>query len=110
MSRGYSCIMVVVDKLTRYAHFIPLAHSFSALQVATAFMTQVYKLHGLPHALVSNRDKVFTNLLWKEMFKQARTELWMSSAYHPQTNGTTERVNRCMETYLHCFVHSCPHR
>ena len=92
-SRGYSCIMVVVDKLTRYAHLIPLAHPFKALQVATAFMTHVYKLHGLPYALVSDRDKVFTNLLWKEMFKQAGTKLRMSSAYHPQTDGQTERIN-----------------
>ncbi|XBI43525.1 hypothetical protein VPH35_108289 [Triticum aestivum] len=110
ISRGFSCIMVVVDKLTRYAHFIPLAHPFSALQVATTFMTHVYKLHGLPHAMVSDRDRVFTSRLWKELFCQAGTELRMSSAYHPQTDGTTERVNQCLETYLRCFVHSCPHR
>ena len=102
--------MVVVYKLTRYAHFIPLAHPFSAIQVGAAFMNQVYKLHGLPYAMVSDKDRVFTSNLWKELFKQAGTELRMSSAYHPQTDGTTERVNQCMETFLRCFVHSCPHR
>lgn len=110
MSRGYSCIMVVVDKLTRYAHFIPLAHPFSAIQVASIFMQQIYKHHGLPYAIVSDRDRVFTSTLWRELFKLAGTELRMSSAYHPQTDGTTERVNQCMETYLRCFVHSCPHK
>ncbi|KAE8775797.1 putative polyprotein [Hordeum vulgare] len=110
LSRDYSCIMVVVDKLTRYAHFIPLAHPFSAIQVVNAFMTNIYKLHGLPYAMVSNRDRVFTSTLWKELFKQAGMELRTSSSYHPQTDGTTERVNQCMVTYLRCFVHCCPQR
>lgn len=90
MSRGYSCIMVVVDKLTRYAHFVPLAHPFSAVQVASAYMANIYKYHGLPYALVSDRDHIFTSKLWRELFRQAGTELRMSSAYHPQTDGTTE--------------------
>uniref|UniRef100_A0A8R7P8F2 Integrase catalytic domain-containing protein n=1 Tax=Triticum urartu TaxID=4572 RepID=A0A8R7P8F2_TRIUA len=73
-------------------------------------MTNIYKYHGLPHALVSNRDRIFTSKLWRELFRQAGTELRMSSAYHPQTDGTTERVNQCLESYLRCFVHACPHR
>lgn len=109
-SKGYTCIMVVVDKLTRYAHFVPLTHPFTALQVASAYMTNVYKYHGLPYALVSDRDKIFTSTLWRELFRLAGTELRMSSAYHPQTDGTTERVNQCLESYLRCFVHACPHR
>lgn len=109
-SKGYTCILVVVDKLTRYAHFVPLSHPFTALQAATAYMTNIYKLHGLSYALVSDCDWVFTSSLWKELSKQAGTQLKMSSAYHPQTDGTTERVNQCVEAHLHCFVHVCPHR
>jgi len=109
-SHSYDCILVVVDKFSKYAHFIPLAHPYSAFQVAMTYMEQVYKLHGLPEAIISHRDKVFTNTLWKELFRLAGTQLQMSNAYHPQTDGQTERVNQCLEGYLRCFVHSYPHK
>jgi transposase InsO family protein len=105
-SSGYNCVLVVVDKLSRYTHFIPLAHPFTSFQVAQAYMLQVYKLHGLPVAIISDRYKVFTSNLWRELFKLSQTQLQMSSAYHPQTDGTTERVNQCLETYLRCFTHA----
>jgi hypothetical protein len=107
-SSGYNCILVVVDKLSRYAHFIPLSHPFTALQVAQAYMLHVYKLHGLPATIISNRDKVFTSNLWCDLFRLSQTQLRMSSSYHPQTDGQTERVNQCLETYLRCFAHACP--
>jgi hypothetical protein len=97
-----------VDKFSKYAHFIKLKHPFSALQVAQSFMENVYKLHGMPTTIVSDRDKVFTSLLWKELFKLASTELCMSSAYHPQSDGQTKCVNQCIEGYLRCFIHCCP--
>ena len=56
----------------------------------------------------SHRDKVFTSNIWQELFKLLGTELKMSSAYHPQTDSQTERVNQCLETYLRCFVQACP--
>jgi transposase InsO family protein len=107
-SSHYNCILVVVDKFSKYAHFIKLKHPFSALQVAQSFMEIVYKLHGMLTTIVSDRDKVFTSLLWKELFKLASTKLCMSSAYHPQSDGQTERVNQCIEGYLKCFIHSYP--
>lgn len=107
-SAGYNCILVVVDKFSKYAHFLPLSHPFTALQIATIYMNNVFKLHGLPTTLVSDRDKIFTSNLWQELFKLLGTDLRMSSAYHPQTDGQTERVNQCLETYLRCFVHTCP--
>jgi transposase InsO family protein len=103
-------ILVVVDKLTRYAHFIPLAHPFIALQVAQAYMKDIYKLHGLPKSIISDRDKIFTGSLWQELFRLSDTPLLMSSAYHPQTDGTTERINQCLEGYLRSYVHSCPQK
>lgn len=107
-SKKFDCILVVVDKLTRYAHFLALSHPFIALTVAHTFMDNIYKLHGMPLSIVSDRDKIFTSKLWQELFKLSGVQLRMSTAYHPQTDDQTERVNQCLETYLHCFVHACP--
>ena len=71
-------------------------------------MDHVYKLHGMPTSLISDRDRIFTSNLWRELFGLAGVQLRMSSAYHPQTDGQTERVNQCLETFLRCFVNSCP--
>lgn len=107
-SANHNCILVVVDKLTKYAHFLALTHPFTAWSVAKAYLDNVYKLHGLPKYLISDRDRVFTSTLWKELFKGSGTQLCMSTAYHPQTDGQTERVNQCLEGYLRCFVNSSP--
>lgn len=107
-SSNFNSILVVVDKFSRYAHFIPLYHPFTAMQVALSYMNNVFKLHGLPTALVSNRDRIFTSNIWKELFRLTGTDLRMSTAYHRQTDGQTERVNQCLETYLRCFVNTCP--
>lgn len=107
-SGSANCIMVVVDKLTRYAHFIPLHHPFTAAKVALAFLDHVFKLHSLPEIIVSDRDPIFTSRFWKELFSLVGTDLRMSSAYHPETDGQSERVNQCLEIYLRCFTHACP--
>lgn len=99
-SGAANCVLVVVDSLTKYGHFIPLRHPFSAAVVAKAFLNHVYKLHGMPSVLVSDRDRIFTGALWQELFKLAGVELRMSSSYHPQSDGQTERLNQTMETFL----------
>lgn len=86
-SKGSNCILVVVDKFSKYAHVISLTHPFTALAMAKLFLDNIYKLHGLPSAIISDRDKIFTSTLWKELFKLANTELQMSTAYHPQMDG-----------------------
>lgn len=66
------------------------------------------KLHGPPIAIVSDRDKIFTSNMWKDIFSALKVELRYSFAYHPQTDGQTERVNQCIENYLRCMVSQEP--
>ena len=72
---GYSVIMVVVDHLSKYAHFLPLKADYTAKQVAESFFTNVVKLHGIPKSIVSDRDKVFTSQFWQHLFKLQGTTL-----------------------------------
>lgn len=108
LSASCNVILVIVDKFSKFAHFLALRHPYTALSVAQLFMDQVHCIHGLPCAIISDRDRVFTSALWKELFRRAGTQLRMSSSYHPQTDGQTERVNQCLKTFLRCFVHTCP--
>jgi IS30 family transposase len=103
-SEGKSVIMVIVDRLTKYAHFCALSHPFKSSTVATAFMEIVQKLHDSPKIIVSDRDPIFTGHFWIELFSCLGTQLAHSSSYHPQSDGQTEIVNKCLEGYLCCFV------
>jgi hypothetical protein len=101
-------ILVVVDKLTKHNHFLPLRYPFTAASVAKLFLDQVYMFHGMPLAIVSDRDRVFTSKFWQELFRLADVQLRLSSAYHTQFDGQIERVNQCMESFHRCFVSACP--
>jgi hypothetical protein len=107
-SEGSNCILVVVDRFSKYSHFIPLKHPFTALQVAKILLDVVVRLHGLPKSIVSDMDKIFTSHLWKELFKMTYTALLTNTAYHHQTDGQTERVNQCLEMFLWCCIHDSP--
>jgi hypothetical protein len=107
-SAGFDCILVVVDKFSKFAHFIPLKHPYTTLSVRTTYMKEVFKLHSMPEVIISDRDPVFTSKVRQELFRLSDTKLCMSLAHHPETDGKMERVNQCMEGYLRCFVHSCP--
>jgi hypothetical protein len=108
LSHGCNSILVVVDRYTKYAHFLPLNHPFTAQGVARLVLDNVVKLHGLPKSIVSDRDRIFTSIFWKELFSLFDTSLLISSSYHPQTDGQTERVNQCLEMYLRCAVQDSP--
>jgi hypothetical protein len=88
-----NCIMVVVDKFSKFAHFLPLHHPFTAQKVAQIFLDSVFRLHGMPTHIISDRDPIFTSTFWKELFRLAQVQLCMSTAYHPQSDGQTECVN-----------------
>jgi transposase InsO family protein len=88
-----NCILVVVDCFSKYARFPSLKIPFTTVDVAKVFLAQACKLHGMPAAMVSDRDQFFTSLPWNEHFKLAKVDLHLSSAYHPQSNGQIERVN-----------------
>lgn len=107
-SKSFDTILVVVDKFTKYSHFVPLTHPYTAFTVAQNYMDHIYKLHGMPKVLVYDCDRVFTISVWKELLKLSNTVVNMSSSYHAQTDGQTERLNQCIKTYLQCLVHSCP--
>ena len=99
-SEGFEVILVVVDHFTKYAHFLPLKHLYTTHSVAT-----IVRLHGVPASIAFDRDKVFTSSFWKKLFTKIDTKLCYSTAYHPQTDGQSERVNQCLEQYLRCAVH-----
>lgn len=107
-SEGYSVILVVVDRLTKFAHFLPIKHPYTVVSIAKVFMDNIVKLHGLPRLIVTDRDPIFVNHFWKELFKLYKVELNLTIAYHPQCDGQSERVNQCLEMFLRCSVQNFP--
>lgn len=107
-SRGYTAIMVVVDRLSKYAHFAPLPPRFDAWRVANLFVETVVKHHGFPKTLVSDRDAIFLNEVWENLLRLSGTKLHFTTAYHPQSDGQTEVRNRGLEQYLRAFMADLP--
>lgn len=103
-SQGYEVIFVVVDRLSKYIHFLPLTHPYTASTVARLFLDNIFELHVMPLSIVSDRAAVFTSTFWRELFRLHGTQLKHSSEYHLQTDGQSEVVNRCLKNYLCCFT------
>lgn len=92
----YDCITVVIDRLTGMVHLVPSQEDYTACEIAELVFAEVYKYHGLPRTIVSDRDKWFTAAFWDHLHKLIGTKLNMSSAYHPESDGATERANKTM--------------
>jgi hypothetical protein len=105
---GKSVVLTVVDRFSKFAHFIVLRHPYSAASVAKAFFEDIARLHGIPCSIVSGRDTVFTSAFWTELFKMTGTKLQMSSAFHPQLDSQSEVVNMVLTMYLHCLAGDRP--
>jgi hypothetical protein len=106
--RGKSVILTVVDRFSKYCHFIPLAHPYSAGSVAQAFFADIVRLHGVPQSIVSDRDPVFTSTFWAELMRLMGTKLQLTSAFHPQSDGQSESANRVVVMYLRCLTGDRP--
>jgi transposase InsO family protein len=100
---GFDSILVVVDRLTKVAHFIPVRSKSTAVDIARVFVREIFRLHGMPKTLVSDRDVKFTSHLWGAFFEAVGTSLKMSTTFHPKTDGQTERVNQVMEDMLRMY-------
>jgi transposase InsO family protein len=97
---GYDSIWVIVNQLTKVAHFIPVKTTYSRPQLAELYMSRIVYLHGVPKKIVSDRGTQFISKFWERFHEILDTKLCFSSAYHPQTNGQTERVNQMLEDML----------
>lgn len=103
-SDGYNAICVIVDRLTKRAHFFPITNEFSARDLAQILYDRVYPLHGLPLQIISDRGTQFAANLFQEWCKLLGIESSMTTAYHPQADGQTEHTNQTLEQYLRCYV------
>ena len=107
-SQGFEIIMVMVDRLSKYAHFIILKKPMTAKTIVEAFVKEMVRLHGFPKTIVSEKDPMFLSNFWKEIFRLQGTKLKINTAYYPQTDGQMEVVNKCPKTYLKCFAFEQP--
>lgn len=94
--RGVNSIMVVVNRLSKMAHFLPCKKTFDAQHVAQLFFKDIVRLHGIFQSITSDRDVKFISSFWKELWRCLHTQLRLSSAHHPQTEGQIEVVNRSL--------------
>jgi transposase InsO family protein len=97
---GYDSIWVIVDRLTKVAHFIPVKTTYSSAKLAELYMSRIVCLHGVPMKIVSDRGSQFTSKFWEKFHESMDTKLNFSSAYHPQTDGQTKRTNQILEDML----------
>ncbi|KAL0553926.1 hypothetical protein IC582_007830 [Cucumis melo] len=102
--KGYTVIWVVVDRLTKSAHFVPGKSTYTASKWGQLYMTEIVRLHGVPVSIISDRDARFTSKFWKGLQLALGTRLDFSTAFHPQTDGQTERLNQILEDMLRACV------
>jgi transposase InsO family protein len=103
-NRGHDSIWVIVDRLTKVAHFLPIKTTDRGQNLAELYISRIVSLHGVPMRIVSDRGSQFTSRFWESLHKALGTNLSFSTAFHPQTGGQTERVNQILEDMLRACV------
>jgi hypothetical protein len=104
LSKGFDAILTVVDRFTKMAHFLPCKKTFTSQEIANLVLRDVFKHHGLPDEVISDRGPQFIAKFWTHLLEMLRISRKLSSSYHPQTDGQTERTNQTLEQYLRCFI------
>jgi len=102
--KGYDAVIVFVDRFTKAIRIEPMKETDGAVQVAHIFFKTVFRHHGIPHQIICDRDARFTSNFWKELMRLTETKVAMSTAYHPQTDGQTERANRTIQQALRNYI------
>lgn len=96
-SNGFDSILVVVDRLSKMAHYIPCQKSETAESIAKLFTHHIFRLHGLPKSIISDRGPTFTSEFWRQLLNRLKIDRRLSTAFHPESDGQTERVNAILE-------------
>jgi len=103
-SDGYDSILVLIDRLTKMSHFIACRKNLNARGLADLMTKEIFRLHGIPKDIISDRGTLFTSEFWKQYMKEMEVERKLSTAFHPQTDGQTERTNAILEQYLRAYI------
>ena len=104
--QGHNAIYTFVDRLSKMCHFVATVDTLGAEEAAALYMSTVFRLHGLQKEIVSERDPRFVSSFWQETMRRLGVQLSMSTAFHPQSDGQTERTNRLVEDYLRHYVNA----
>jgi len=107
LQQGYNAIFVICDRFTKQVHIIPTTKETNSLGLACLYRDHIWKLHGLPNMVISNHGPQFVLGFMKELNKILGIEMKLSTAYHPQTDRQTERMNQELEQFLRMFVDYC---
>ena len=102
-SQKHDSVWVIIDRLTKTAHFIPVHTTYSAKKYAEIYLDQIVHLYGVPKTIISDRGAQFIARFWEQLQESLGTKLIRSSTYHPQTDGQTERINQILEDMLRAF-------
>ena len=105
--QNYS-IFVVVDKLSKESHFIPVKSTYKGVHIADIFLKEIFRLHRIPKEIIQDQDTKSTEKFWRFLFSGLEIQLKFSTAYHPQTDGQTERVNQIVEDMLRMYLMNNP--
>jgi predicted DNA-binding protein len=108
-SKGFDTILTMVDRFTEMAHFLPCKKTINSQETAELSMREVFRHHGLPDDIISDRGPQFISQCWRHLFELFQTSFKLSSGYHPRTNDQSERTNQTFEQYLRCFINYQQH-